>query len=108
LRRFGEKRIFEVGEHLVESDERVRARAVVIASGVRYRRLATAGLGPFEAASVHYWVSPAEAKLCSGQEVALVGTGNSAGQAVVGKAFILRTMAISSLLNSNLEIPARL
>jgi thioredoxin reductase (NADPH) len=65
------------------SGERVRARAVVIASGVRYRRLAVADLGTFEAASVHYWVSPVEAKLCTGQEVALVGAGNSAGQAAV-------------------------
>jgi thioredoxin reductase (NADPH) len=65
------------------SDERVRARAVVIASGVRYRHLAVANIETFEVASVHYWVSPAEAKLCAGQEVALVGAGNSAGQAVV-------------------------
>jgi thioredoxin reductase (NADPH) len=37
----------------------------------------------FEAASIHYWASPLEAKLCAGQEVALVGAGNSAGQAAV-------------------------
>jgi thioredoxin reductase (NADPH) len=40
-------------------------------------------LEAFESSSVHYWASPLEAKLCSGQEVALVGAGNSAGQAVV-------------------------
>ena len=40
-------------------------------------------LDEFEGASVHYWASPLEAKLCAGQEVALVGAGNSAGQAVV-------------------------
>src|SRR5206468_7691162 len=40
-------------------------------------------LADFEAASVHYWASPLEAKLCTGQEVALVGAGNSAGQAIV-------------------------
>ena len=65
------------------SDERVRARAVVIAGGARYRRPAVADLDAFEAGSVHYWVSPVEAKLCTGQEVALVGAGNSAGQAAV-------------------------
>jgi len=65
------------------NDERVRARSVVIASGARYRRLAIENLDQFEAASVHYWASPLEAKLCGGQEVALVGGGNSAGQAVV-------------------------
>jgi thioredoxin reductase (NADPH) len=63
--------------------ERANARAVVIASGVRYRRPAAANLAAFEGTSVHYWASPLEAKLCAGQEVALVGAGNSAGQAVV-------------------------
>jgi len=37
----------------------------------------------FELSSAHYWASPLEGKLCAGQEVALVGAGNSAGQAVV-------------------------
>jgi thioredoxin reductase (NADPH) len=63
--------------------ERALARAVVIASGARYRRLQLHNLAEFEASSVHYWVSPLEAKLCAGQEVALVGAGNSAGQAIV-------------------------
>ena len=67
----------------LSNNERARARSVVIASGVRYRRLAVKNLEAFESSSVHYWVSPLEAKLCSGQEVALVGAGNSAGQAVV-------------------------
>jgi thioredoxin reductase (NADPH) len=63
--------------------EQVRARAVVIAAGARYRRLDAVGLEACEAASVHYWASPLESRLCAGQEVALVGGGNSAGQAVV-------------------------
>ena len=67
----------------LSNKERVSARSVVIASGARYRQLAVDGLASFEAASVHYWASPLEAKLCAGQEVALVGAGNSAGQAVV-------------------------
>jgi len=67
----------------LSNNERVRARSVVIASGARYRQLAVEGLEPFEGASVHYWASPLEAKLCAGQEVALVGAGNSAGQAAV-------------------------
>ncbi len=65
------------------SDERVNARAVVIASGARYRRLDAPNLAEFEASSIHYWASPLEGKLCAGQELALVGAGNSAGQAVV-------------------------
>jgi thioredoxin reductase (NADPH) len=67
----------------LSGDEHVNARSVVIASGARYRRLEVANLDAFEAASVHYWASPLEAKLCAGQEVAVVGAGNSAGQAVV-------------------------
>jgi len=63
--------------------ERVQARAAVIATGARYRRLDVARLEEFEGTSVHYWASPLEAKLCAGQEIALVGGGNSAGQAVV-------------------------
>jgi thioredoxin reductase (NADPH) len=63
--------------------ERVSARSVVIASGARYRRLDVADLEKFEGSSVHYWASPLEAKLCAGQELVLVGGGNSAGQAAV-------------------------
>jgi thioredoxin reductase (NADPH) len=64
-------------------DERVRTRSVVVATGARYRRLEVENLPSFEGSSVHYWASPLEARLCAGQEVAVVGGGNSAGQAVV-------------------------
>jgi len=67
----------------LSNNERARAHAIVIATGARYRRLAVEGLESFEGTSVHYWASPLEAKLCAGQEVALVGAGNSAGQAAV-------------------------
>ena len=63
--------------------EQAVARSVVIASGARYRRLALPQMDAIEASSIHYWASPLEGKLCAGQEVALVGAGNSAGQAVV-------------------------
>jgi hypothetical protein len=63
--------------------ERVPARAVVIATGAQYRRLEVDHLADFEGSSVHYWASPLEGRLCAGQEVALVGAGNSAGQAAV-------------------------
>ena len=63
--------------------ERVSTRSVVVASGAKYRRLAVAKLDDFEMTSVHYWASPLEAKLCAKQEIALVGAGNSAGQAAV-------------------------
>jgi len=60
-----------------------RARTVVIASGASYRRPAISNLDMFEGRGISYWASPVEAKLCEGEEVALVGGGNSAGQAVV-------------------------
>ena len=63
--------------------ERIRARAVVLATGARYRRLGVDNLDEFEGSSVHYWASPLEARLATGQDVALVGGGNSAGQGVV-------------------------
>jgi thioredoxin reductase (NADPH) len=74
------------GGHFVltlSNDERASARSVVIASGARYRRLKVENLEAYEASCVHYWASPLEAKLCANQEVALVGAGNSAGQAAV-------------------------
>jgi thioredoxin reductase (NADPH) len=67
----------------LSNSERAMARSIVIATGARYRRLAVDGLEAFEGSSVHYWASPLEAKLCGGQEVALIGAGNSAGQAAV-------------------------
>ena len=65
----------------LSEQESVRARTVVIACGARYRRPEVANLADFEGAGVHYWASPVEARLCADEEVALVGAGNSAGQA---------------------------
>ncbi len=61
----------------------MRARSVVVASGARYRRPNIENLASFEGRGVWYWASPIEARLCADQEVALVGGGNSAGQAAV-------------------------
>ena len=63
--------------------ESVRARSVVIATGARYRRLAVAEAAGYEGISLHFWASPLEARLAAGREIALVGGGNSAGQATV-------------------------
>jgi thioredoxin reductase (NADPH) len=68
--------------HLKDA-EVVRTRTVVLATGATYRRLAVENLAQFEGSGVHYWASPLEGALCAGQEVALVGAGNSAGQAIV-------------------------
>jgi thioredoxin reductase (NADPH) len=61
----------------------VEALTVIVASGARYRRPDIANIEMFEGAGVSYWASSIEAKLCEGEEIALVGGGNSAGQAVV-------------------------
>ncbi len=61
----------------------MRARSVVVASGARYRRPEIDNLADFEGRGVWYWASPIEARLCTEQEVVLVGGGNSAGQAAV-------------------------
>jgi thioredoxin reductase (NADPH) len=60
----------------------VTSRAVVVASGARYRHPDIANLDVFESNGVSYWASATEARLCEGEEVALIGGGNSAGQAV--------------------------
>jgi thioredoxin reductase (NADPH) len=67
----------------LDNGDVVRARSVVIASGARYRRPEIESLADFEGRGVWYWASPIEARLCAGQDVVLVGGGNSAGQAAV-------------------------
>jgi thioredoxin reductase (NADPH) len=67
----------------LDCGDEVRSRAVVVASGARYRRPHVENLERFEGRGVWYWASPVEARLCAGQDVALVGAGNSAGQAAV-------------------------
>jgi thioredoxin reductase (NADPH) len=67
----------------LEDGGRVDARAVIIASGATYRRPALANLSHFEGTGVYYAASPMESQLCSGEEVVIVGGGNSAGQAAV-------------------------
>jgi thioredoxin reductase (NADPH) len=61
----------------------IQSRTIVVASGARYRRPDCANLTALEGSGVYYWASPLEAKMCAGEEVVLVGGGNSAGQAAV-------------------------
>jgi len=63
--------------------EVVRARTVVIASGARYRKPALLERSPFEGSGIMYSATHVEAQLCHGEEIAVVGGGNSAGQAAV-------------------------
>jgi thioredoxin reductase (NADPH) len=65
------------------SGQRLTARAVVIASGVSYRRLAAAGADRLEGRGLYYGADATEAALCAGEDVAVVGGGNSAGQAAL-------------------------
>jgi thioredoxin reductase (NADPH) len=75
----------ERGFHVVvlADGSEIAARAVIIASGVRYRRLAVADLERFEGSGVYYAATELEARLCRGATVAVVGGGNSAGQAAI-------------------------
>lgn len=68
---------------LVEQNAPATARAVAIATGAIYRRPDIPDIERFEGSSVHYWASSVEARLCKGEEVVLIGGGNSAGQAAV-------------------------
>jgi len=76
----------------LETHEVVHARAVVVASGARYRRLDVTGLARFETANVFYEATINERQACGGRPVAVVGAGNSAGQAAVFLAAAARTV----------------
>jgi thioredoxin reductase (NADPH) len=66
-----------------EHDARIPARTVVIATGAEYRKPSLENLSRFEGAGVYYGATFLEAQLCSGEDVIVVGGGNSAGQAAV-------------------------
>jgi thioredoxin reductase (NADPH) len=67
----------------IDDEGRIRARAVIIATGAEYRKPALDNLSTFEGAGIYYGATPMEAQLCGGAEVAIVGGGNAAGQAAV-------------------------
>ena len=67
----------------LEDGSTVSARTIVIATGASYRKLAVPDLARFEGAGVYYAATPMEAQLCRGEDVIVVGGGNSAGQAAV-------------------------
>jgi thioredoxin reductase (NADPH) len=81
----------------------VRTRSVVIASGAQYRRLALPELPRFEGAGVYYAATAIEANLCGGEEVIVVGGGNSAGQAAT---FLSRIAARVHVLVRAAELQA--
>lgn len=67
----------------LEGGNQVRTRAVVIATGARYRRLGVPDYAKYERCGIHYSATAIEARLCQGQTVVVVGGGNSAGQAAL-------------------------
>jgi thioredoxin reductase (NADPH) len=67
----------------LESGARIPARTIVIATGAEYRRPPCKNLSRFEGVGVYYGATFVESQLCSGEEVIVVGGGNSAGQAAV-------------------------
>jgi thioredoxin reductase (NADPH) len=86
------------GRHLVRLEEghEIAARAVVLATGAAYRRLPLDDLADYEGLSVFYAAGPPEAQLCGASRVAVVGGGNSAGQAAV---WLARGGALVTLLH---------
>jgi thioredoxin reductase (NADPH) len=67
----------------VEGGTTVQSRSVVIATGARYRRLQIPNYDRYEMSGIHYSATAIESRLCSGEEVIVVGGGNSAGQAAI-------------------------
>jgi thioredoxin reductase (NADPH) len=102
-----------------DNGHRVRAKAVVVASGVQYRRLPLDQLADFEGAGVYYAATEIEARYCKGTEAVVIGGGNSAGQAAMflsRSASCVRVLvrgaslaaSMSSYLSSRLEADPRI
>jgi thioredoxin reductase (NADPH) len=91
------------GRHLVrlEDDRKVAARAVLLATGAQYRRLPVDRLAEFEGLTIFYAAGAPEAQLCTGSRVAVVGGGNSAGQAAV---WLARGGALVTLLHRRADL----
>jgi thioredoxin reductase (NADPH) len=91
------------GRHrvLLEDGHEIAARAVVLATGADYRRLPLEELRDYEGLSVFYAAGPPEAQLCGASRVAVVGGGNSAGQAAV---WLARGGALVTLLHRRADL----
>ena len=91
------------GRHVVQLEEghEIAARAVILATGAEYRRLPVEGLSDYEGTSIFYAAGPPEAQLCGAERVAVVGGGNSAGQAAV---WLARGGALVTLLHRRVHL----
>ena len=79
----------------VDNGPRVPARTVIIATGAEYRKLPLENIARFEGAGIYYGATFIESQLCEGEEVIVVGGGNSAGQAAV---FLAQTARMVHML----------
>jgi len=79
---------------VLDDGQRVRARTVVLATGADYRRLTATDAERFEASGLYYAATHTEALQCAGEDVIVVGGGNSAGQAVVNVAARARSVHV--------------
>jgi thioredoxin reductase (NADPH) len=91
------------GRHTVYLEEgyEISARAVILATGAEYRRLPLEDLREYEGLSVFYAAGPPEGKLCGASRVAVIGGGNSAGQAAV---WLARGGALVTLLHRRADL----
>jgi thioredoxin reductase (NADPH) len=91
------------GLHVVrlQEDHEIAARAIVIATGAQYRRLPVDDLDQYEGISVFYAAGPPEAQRCAAERVAVVGGGNSAGQAAV---WLARAGALVTLIHRRADL----
>jgi thioredoxin reductase (NADPH) len=89
--------------HLIKLEEgnEVWGRAVLLSTGAEYRRLPVDDIGLYEGISIFYAAGPPEARLCAAQRVAVVGGGNSAGQAAV---WLARGGALVTLLHRRADL----
>lgn len=102
-----------------DNGQRVRAKAVVVATGVQYRRLPLSRLTDFEGAGIYYAATEIEARYSKGTETVIIGGGNSAGQAAMFLSRSARCVRVlvrgsslaasmSSYLSSRLEADPRI
>ena len=91
------------GRHIVrlEEGQEIHARAVVLATGAEYRRLPVESIRDYEGTSVFYAAGPPEARVCGASRVAVVGGGNSAGQAAV---WLAKGGALVTLLHRRADL----
>jgi thioredoxin reductase (NADPH) len=68
---------------VIEGGQRIAARSVIIATGAKYRKPDLPRLADFEGAGIYYGATAMEAQVCAGEEIVIIGGGNSAGQAAV-------------------------